>query len=63
MMIPKQQTNEVEDEHKQYKTKKNDDKENVAELYVVDDETIIIGGDLMEGLDDDLDKFLNDLLK
>ena len=41
----------------------NDDKENVAELYVVDDETVIIGGDLMEGLDDDLDKFLNDLLK
>ena len=41
----------------------NDDKENVAELYVVDDETIIIGGDLMEGLNDDLDKFLNDLLK
>ena len=41
----------------------NDDKENVAELYVVDDETVIIGGDLMEGLDDDLDKFLDDLLK
>ena len=41
----------------------NDDKENVAELYVVDDETGIIGGDLMEGLDDDLDKFLDDLLK
>ena len=41
----------------------NDDKESVAELYVVDDETVIIGGDLMEGLDDDLDKFLDDLLK
>ena len=41
----------------------NDDKENVAELYVVDDETVIIGGDLMGGLDDDLDKFLDDLLK
>lgn len=40
----------------------NDDKENVAELYVVDDETVIIGGDLMEGLDEDLDKFLDDLL-
>ncbi len=39
----------------------NDDKENVAELYVVDDETVIIGGDLMEGLDDDLDKFFNKL--
>jgi hypothetical protein len=40
----------------------NDDKESVAELYVVDDETVIIGGDLMEGLDEDLDKFLDDLL-
>ena len=41
----------------------NDDKENIAELYVVDDETVILGGDLMEGLDDDLDEFLNKLLK
>lgn len=41
----------------------NDDKENVAELYVADDDTIIIGGDLMEGLDADLDKFLDQLMK
>lgn len=41
----------------------DDDKENIAELYVVDDDTVIIGGDLMEGLDEDLDKFLNNLLK
>lgn len=41
----------------------NDDKENVAELYVADDDTIIIGGDLMKGLDKDLDDFLDHLLK
>ena len=41
----------------------DDDKENIAELYVVDDETVILGGDLMEGLDEDLDQFLNNLLK
>lgn len=41
----------------------NDDKENIAELYVADDDTVIIGGDLMEGLDQDLDNFLNDVLK
>ena len=32
----------------------NDDREAVAELYVADDDTIILGGDLMEGLDQDL---------
>jgi hypothetical protein len=41
----------------------NDDKENVAELYLVDDETVIIDPDLMEGLDEDLDAFLDKLLK
>lgn len=41
----------------------NDDNENVAELYVADDDTIILGGDLMEGLDKDLDDFLDNLLK
>lgn len=40
-----------------------DDKEAVAELYLVDDDTVIIDPDLMEGLDEDLDKFLEDLLK
>lgn len=37
--------------------------ESQAELYVADDTTVIIGGDLMEGLDDDLDKFFNNLMK
>ena len=41
----------------------NDDKENIAELFIADDDTVIIGKDLMEGLDKDLDSFLNELLK
>ena len=41
----------------------DEDKENIAELYVVDDDTIIIDPDLMEGLDKDLDDFLEKLLK
>ena len=40
-----------------------DDKETVEELYLVDDDTVIIDPDLMQGLDEDLDKFLEDLLK
>jgi hypothetical protein len=41
----------------------NDDKETIAELYVADDDTIIIGGDLMEDLDKDLDSFFDSLMK
>lgn len=41
----------------------NDENEAVTELYVVDDDTVIIDPDLMEGLEEDLDKFLSDLLK
>ena len=41
----------------------NDDKENVAELYLADDNTVIIGGDIMKGLDEDLEKFLDELIK
>jgi len=41
----------------------DDDKENLGELYLADDDTVIVGGDLMEGLDSDLDNFLDDLLK
>lgn len=41
----------------------NDEREHYAELYLVDSDIKIIGGDLMKGLDDDLDKFLADLLK
>lgn len=41
----------------------DDDKEHIGELYLADDDTIIVGGDLMENLDNDLDSFLDDLLK
>lgn len=41
----------------------NEDKEHVAELYVADDDINIIGGDLMEGWDKDLDEFFDKLMK
>ena len=41
----------------------NDEKENVAELYVADDDTVIMSGELMEGLDKDLDDFIEKLMK
>ena len=41
----------------------DDDHEHLAELYLVDDDTAIIDQELMAGLDQDLDKFLDDLLK
>ena len=41
----------------------DDDRENVAELYVVDDDTVIIDEELMANLDKDLDDFLDQLLK
>ena len=41
----------------------NDDKESVAELYLVDDETVIIDPDLMQGLNEDLDDFFKKLFE
>lgn len=41
----------------------DDEKENIAELYLADDDTVIIGKDLMEGLGKDLDAFLEQILK
>jgi hypothetical protein len=41
----------------------DDDRENISELYLVDDDTVIIGGDLMEGLDQDLDQFFDHLME
>ena len=41
----------------------DEEKEHIAELYVADDDTVIIDPDMMEGLDKDLDDFLSDLLK
>ena len=40
----------------------NHDKDTIAELYIADDDTVIIGKDLMEGLDSDLNLFLEKLL-
>ena len=40
----------------------NDDKDHVAELYLSDDDTIIIGGDLMQNLDKDLDAWMKEIL-
>lgn len=41
----------------------DDDRENIAELYLVDDDTVIIDEELMAGLDKDLNEFLSNLLK
>lgn len=41
----------------------DEDHEHLAELYLVDDETVIIDTELMAGLDKDLDSFLENLLK
>ncbi len=41
----------------------DDDKEHIGELYLADDDTIIVGGELMENLDEDLDSFLEELIK
>lgn len=40
-----------------------DEREHFSELYVVDGEIKIIGGDLMAGLEEDLDKFFDNLFK
>lgn len=41
----------------------NDDHEHIAELYCADGDTVILSGDLMPGLDKELDDFLNNLIK
>ena len=41
----------------------DDEKETIAELYLADDDTVIIGGELMENLDQDLDAFFEELIK
>ena len=35
----------------------DDEQQTVAELFLIDDDTMIIGQDLMVGLSDDLDAF------
>ena len=41
----------------------NDEKEPIEELYIVDDDLVIIDSDMMQDLDKDLDEFLDNLLK
>ncbi|MBO4612681.1 MAG: hypothetical protein J5671_05870 [Bacteroidaceae bacterium] len=40
----------------------DEDGETLRDLYLVDDDTIILNSTLMEGLDEELDQFLKDLL-
>ena len=41
----------------------DDNNETIAELYLVDDDIVIINEELMVNLDEDLDRFLENLLK
>ena len=41
----------------------DDENDAVAELYVADDDTVILGGELMENLDQELDNFFNELFE
>ena len=42
----------------------DDEKETVAELQIIDeDDTLLLSGDLLKGLDEELDAFLKDLLE
>jgi len=41
----------------------DDDKETVAELYMVDDDMVLINPELMDNLDEDLDGFFEQLMK
>lgn len=41
----------------------DEDHETIADLYLVDDDTMLIPGELMEGLEEELDAFLTQLMK
>lgn len=41
----------------------DDDRETVAELLLMDDDTLLLDGDLLKNLDEELDAFLKDLLE
>ena len=41
----------------------DDEKETVAELLLVDDDTMMLSEELLKGLDEELDDFLEKLLK
>ena len=40
-----------------------EDDETMSDIYIVDDETLILDSELLKGLDEELDDFLKDLLK
>lgn len=41
----------------------DDDKETIAELLLMDDDTLLLNDELLKGLDEELDSFLKDLLE
>jgi hypothetical protein len=41
----------------------DDDKETIAELLLLDDDTLLVDNELLEGLDKELDDFLKELLE
>lgn len=41
----------------------DEDHETIAELYLVDDDTLLLSDNLMEGLEEDLDAFLKQLME
>ncbi|MBQ8968295.1 MAG: hypothetical protein IJ064_00975 [Bacteroidaceae bacterium] len=41
----------------------DEDGETLRDIYLVDDETLILSHELLEGLDEELDQFLRDLLQ
>ena len=41
----------------------DEDKETIAELLLMDDDTLLVNDELLKGLDEELDTFLKDLLE
>ena len=41
----------------------DEDRETVAELHLVDDDLLLLDGNLMEGLNEDLESFLDNLMQ
>lgn len=41
----------------------DEDKESISDLLLIDDDTLLVNSELLEGLDQELDNFLKDLLE
>ena len=41
----------------------DDDRETIAELLLMDDDTLLVNEELLKGLDEELDSFLKELLE